>query len=106
MNVEDYDKVLTAIKQGLYNEIANLLSEGEFYQFEHPFFIQYKDGELCTTDVCHAVEKDGELMFVTSGALNSPKSHWGRMGYTMIWNYDIESYVRVLENLRAEKEEK
>lgn len=105
---KNYSERVMEIKNEILKEIRELLPDGETHKFENTFYVHYVSGEVATTEVCMAVINDcGNVGFnvapddvvadVTDNFVDGED----------IFNFEPNTFMDVLENLRKElREEK
>ena len=113
MERKDYLERILNVKNDILSEIRDFLGCDKRHEFKDKFYIHFVDGEVATTEICSAVEVwfEGGVVLCTAPESFSHKEITRGdeeviEGET-VFNYEPESLLDVLENLKKEiREEK
>lgn len=105
MERKDYAEKFMEIKNEILKEISELVPRDSAHHFAEKFYIHYVEGEVATTEICSAVEvwSDGMVVFIVKSE-NADKEEVIE-GET-VFMYDPESFLDILDNLKADIREK
>lgn len=104
MESNDYAKRIRDIKNEILGEIRKLIPEDSAHSFEDTFYVHYVEGEVATTEICHAVEvwHGGVVVFIVS----EPNLTENVVEGDKVYQYDSNSFLDILDHLRKEVREK
>lgn len=104
MERKDYAEKFMAIKNDILQEIVKILGTGKKHNFKKTFYIHYSDGEVFNTEVCAAVEVNdyGDVSFHIIDCVHESDV----IGGDLVFAYDSNSYLDILDNLKKEVREK
>lgn len=104
MERKDYAEKFMAIKNDILQEIVKILGTGKKHDFKKTFYIHYSDGEVFNTEVCAAVEVNdyGDVSFHIIDCVHESDV----IGGDLVFAYDSNSYLDILDNLKKEVREK
>lgn len=106
---KNYAERVMEIKNEILKEIRELLGCDKRHAFKDKFFVHYVEGEVAATDICHAVEVwfEGGIVFCVSKDENTEFDKEEVIEAPMIFNYDVGSFIDILDRLKKElREEK
>ena len=104
---KNYAERVMEIKNEILKEIREILPDGETHKFENTFYVHYVSGEVATTEVCIAVINNyGSVGFnvAPEDVLADVTDNF--VDGEDIFNFEPNSFMDVLENLRKELREK
>ena len=105
METKNYRELAKEMKADIIKEVTALLERDTRHKFSDPFYIHYVEGEVATTEVCHAIEKwsDGTIALCVSKDPNTSRNDEEVMtSLNQLFCYDINSFVDILENLKKD----
>ena len=100
---KDYAKRVREIKNEILKEIRKILPNGK-HEFEDTFFIHYIEGDVAATDVCAAVEVEDGMVSLHAHPYGFESVE--KVEAEIVFNYDVYSFIDLLENLKKEIREK
>lgn len=104
---KNYAERVMEIKSEILKEIRELLPDGETHKFENTFYVHYVSGEVATTEVCMAVTNDcGSIGFNVAPDDVVADVTDNFVDGVDIFNFEPNTFMDVLENLRKELREK
>ena len=104
---KNYAERVMEIKNEILKEIRELLPDGETHKFENTFYVHYVSGEVATTEVCMAVTNDcGSIGFNVAPDDVVADVTDNFVDGVDIFNFEPNTFMDVLENLRKELREK
>ena len=105
MERKDYAEKFMAIKNEILAEIREIIPVNSAHHFRDKFYVHYVDGEVATTEICSAVEvwSDGMVAFTVNSETCAKDDV---IGGESVFNYDPESFLDILANLKKEVREK
>lgn len=104
MESNDYAKRILDIKHEIVEEIRKLIPEDSAHSFEDTFYVHYVEGEVATTEICHAVEvwHGGVVVFIVS----EPNLTENVVEGDKVYQYDSNSFLDILDHLNKDIREK
>ena len=104
MESNDYAKRIRDIKNEILGEIRKLIPEDSAHSFEDTFYVHYVEGEVATTEICHAVEvwHGGVVVFIVS----EPNLTENVVEGDKVYQYDSNSFLDILDHLNKDIREK
>ncbi len=104
MERKDYEKKFYDIKHEIVEEIRKLIPEDSAHSFEDTFYVHYVEGEVATTEICHAVEvwHGGVVVFIVS----EPNLTENVVEGDKVYQYDSNSFIDILDHLNKDIREK
>lgn len=104
MESNDYAKRIRDIKNEILDEIRKLIPEDSAHSFEDTFYVHYVEGEVATTEICHAVEvwHGGMVVFIVS----EPNLTENVVEGDKVYQYDSNSFLDILDHLKKDIREK
>ena len=102
MEIKDYQKKVSDLKNEILDEIRKILPIDSRHKFKEPFFVHFIDGEMAKTEICLAVElwSDETVVFCVSKNENATIDEEEIV--EAVYNYDTGSFVDILSNLRRD----
>ena len=97
-------KKFKAVKDEILDEIRTLLGNGKRHEFKEFVTIHYVDGHGALEEICKAVEakEDGSIVFRVTNDNPSCQDNPEIMEGEMVYGYEEESFMDILENLKRE----
>lgn len=104
MERKDYAQKFYDIKNEILKEILSLIPEDTAHHFNDPFYVHYVEGEVATTEICHAVEvwHGGVVVFIVS----EPNLTENVVEGDKVYQYDSNSFLDILDHLNKDIREK
>lgn len=104
MESNDYAKRILDIQNEILGEIRKLIPEDSAHCFEDTFYVHYVEGEVATTEICHAVEvwHGGVVVFIVS----EPNLTENVVEGDKVYQYDSNSFLDILDHLNKDIREK
>lgn len=104
METKDYQKKVSNIKNEILDEIREIIQADTRHEFTETFYIHYVDGDLATSEVCHAVEvwSDETVAFCVSTDISTTKEKEDVMEESQVYNYEVNSFIDILYHLKSD----
>lgn len=105
MERKDYEEKIRDIKKEILDEIRSILEYGVKHNFKETFYVHYVEGEVATTEVCTALEVNGQGM-ITFHVINDIEKA-EKIDWDDVYAFDPKSFLDILDHLKKDiREEK